>query len=56
MDKNDFWQEVTLEYLAQEQGITNPQRFEELFGSAYDLWECDEDFEAFLSYTAGIVK
>lgn len=51
---DSFWQEKTLEQLAEEQGIQSAQRFEELWGGASDLWTDDDDFEAFLAATKGI--
>ena len=43
-----FGREPTLDELAAEQGIITPQPFEQLLGQGHDLWENDEEFEAFL--------
>jgi hypothetical protein len=52
----DFWQEKTLEELAEEQGVQSPVDFEDVFGKAAALWESDEDFETFLAVAEGMAK
>lgn len=44
----DFWQEKSIEQLAEEQGIKPVKRLEDILGRGADLWDDDEDFEAFL--------
>ncbi len=45
----DFWQEKTLEQLAAEQGVEPIRRLEDVLGKGSDLWNSDEDFDAFLA-------
>ena len=45
----DFWQEKSIDQLAEEQGIRPVERLEDVLGRHADLWERDEDFEAFVS-------
>ncbi len=44
-----FWQDTTLERLAEEQGVQSVRRLEDVFGAGADMWETDEDFHAFLT-------
>lgn len=46
---DEFWQERTLEQLAEEQAIRPLQRLDDVLGHASSLWEDDEDFEEFLT-------
>jgi hypothetical protein len=43
-----FLKEKTIEELAAEQGVTLPQRIEDLIGAGKDLWDSDAEFEEFL--------
>jgi hypothetical protein len=45
---DNFWTPKPTEQLAREQGITEPQPWDQLTGAGADLWESDEDFEQFL--------
>lgn len=47
-NKRGFWKEKTVEELAAEQGITLPQRIEDLLGAGKDLWKDDAELDAFL--------
>lgn len=44
----DFWQEKSIDQLAEEQGVRPVERLEDILGRGADLWDDDEDFEAFL--------
>lgn len=44
-----FWREKTIEELAAEQGVRPVERLEDILGRHADLWESDEEFEAFVS-------
>jgi hypothetical protein len=48
--KDGFWREKTIEELAAEQGVTLPQRWEDLYGAGEHLWKSDEEFEEFLEF------
>ncbi|HJT78554.1 MAG TPA: hypothetical protein VJ739_15220 [Gemmataceae bacterium] len=39
----------SLAELAAEQGLAGPQDLDALFGAGADLWDDDDDFEAFLA-------
>ncbi len=54
-EAEDFWREKTLEELAQEQGV-EPFRWENAFGKGADLWDDDDDFDAFIKEIAQIRK
>jgi predicted DNA-binding antitoxin AbrB/MazE fold protein len=43
-----FWVERSLDQLAADQGVHVVSDWREVFGSARELWENDESFEAFL--------
>lgn len=45
----DFWREPSLEELAVEQGICQPQKLDDLVGAGADLWDGDEQFDEFLA-------
>ena len=44
----DFWQEKSIDRLAEEQGVRPVERLEDIWGRGMDLWDDDEDFEEFL--------
>ncbi len=46
--ENDFWRKRSGEELAAEQGIKPADDLDVLIGQGSDLWESDEDFDAFL--------
>ena len=46
---HDFWRQPTLDELAKAQGIKPINRLEDVLGKGADLWESDEDFDAFLA-------
>ncbi len=48
-----FWCEKTLEQLASEQGVSVIRESEEVWGKAANLWDDDDDFEAFLAAAKG---
>ncbi len=45
----DFWQEKSIDQLAEEQGVRPVERLEDILGRHADLWGSDEEFEAFVS-------
>lgn len=45
---NSFWTRKSLDQLAGEQGIRPVEDLTSLVGAGADLWDDDEDFEAFL--------
>lgn len=45
---NDFWHKPTPEALAAEQGVRLPPDLNAVIGQGRDLWDSDEDFDAFL--------
>lgn len=44
----EFWVEKSLDQLAAEQGVHVVSDWSEVFGTARNLWESDEDFESFM--------
>lgn len=48
--QSEFWQPQTIEELAAEQGVEQPQSIERLFGAGTDLWDSDEEFDKFLDW------
>jgi len=45
----DFWSPKTVEQLAAEQGVAPIADPAQVFGHGRDLWESDEEFEAFVA-------
>lgn len=43
-----FWRRKTIEELAAEQGVLLPQDLDAMIGAGKDLWDSDEEFEAWL--------
>ena len=39
----------TIDEIARQQGITEPQDLDRMFGAAADLWESDEAFDNFVA-------
>jgi hypothetical protein len=52
-EADEFWQEKSLEQLAREQNVKPIENWEDFFGKGADLWEDEEDFQAFLLATEG---
>ncbi len=48
-DADAFWQDATLERLAEEQGVQPIGRLEDVFGAGADMWQTDDEFQAFLA-------
>lgn len=48
-----FWHDKTLDQLASEQAVGPVTRLEDVWGAGSDLWESDEDFDAFVSAIQG---
>jgi hypothetical protein len=48
-----FWHDKTLDQLASEQVVGPVTRLEDVWGAGSDLWESDDDFDAFVSATKG---
>jgi len=46
--ENAFWHPKSIEQLAQEQGVAPINDPASVFGHARDLWEDDQEFEAFV--------
>ena len=44
-----FWEQCSIDELAEEQGIDAPQQFDEMIGAVADLWDDEEDFERFVN-------
>jgi len=44
-----FWQEKSIDQMAEEQGIRPVKRLEDVLGRHADLWGSDEEFEAFVN-------
>ena len=42
------WREPTLDEIAGKQGITSPQKFDDLLGAGKDLWADDTECEKFI--------
>jgi hypothetical protein len=42
------WREPTLDEIAAQQGITEPQPFDELLGAGKNLWKDDKELDIFL--------
>ena len=51
---DDFWVNMSLEQLANEQGVSSVERFEDIFGKGSELWSDEEDFDAYLKAIDGI--
>ncbi len=52
-ETDEFWQEKSLEQLAREQNVKPIERWQDIFGKGADLWDDEEDFQAFLLATKG---
>lgn len=48
-DPAGSWRVKTLDELAREQGVAFPQDKQAMLGAGADLWDSEEDFEAFLA-------
>jgi len=45
----DFWQEKSVDQLAEEQGVRPVERLDDVLGRHADLWESDDEFERFVN-------
>ncbi len=43
-----FWQETSIDQLAEEQGVRPVEQLEDVLGRHAALWESDEEFERFV--------
>jgi hypothetical protein len=48
-EHDEFWQHVTIETLAAQQGVRPIACPDEIIGQGSELWERDDEFEAFLA-------
>lgn len=48
-----FWKEKNLDTLAVEQGVDPPTQLDDILGKGADLWDTEDEFEAFVAATHG---
>ncbi|HEY3244642.1 MAG TPA: hypothetical protein VGM03_14975 [Phycisphaerae bacterium] len=48
-DREEFWQALTIDALAAQQGVRAIGSPDEIIGQGSDLWEQDKEFEEFLA-------